>query len=84
MVDKDTRVQIENDCYTLQFKMADSKAKDVKKHWVTDGYFPDMVSALNSWAKNAPARLGDAQHTLQEVKESWETCKKRVEQLLKV
>lgn len=62
-IDKDSRVKIEDNNYTLEYLIEGSG----EPKWEVDGYFPTLESLLVDWVTNAPARSQEDIKSLKEV-----------------
>jgi hypothetical protein len=81
-IDENSRILLEDNNYTLQYKRKDSKAKG-GKIWAVGGYFPTLATLLQDWVINAPAHTDTPLRTLQELVIYIQKAEKHIENLIK-
>ena len=74
---------IEDNNYTLQYRVKNSKAKTERKHWAVGGYFATLEHLLKDWVTNAPARTERPLATLQEVVKCIQKAEDHIDKLIK-
>ena len=87
-IDDTTRILVEDDNYTLEYKVKSGLKPDGTKStkefkWVLGGYFPTIEQVLNDYVKNAPSHQKDGSiQSLQDIidciREARETIKKLI------
>jgi len=80
-IDENSKMIVDDNNYTLYYKIKDSKAKE-GKNWRVGGYFPTMESLLNDWVTNAPANATEPPATLKEVVDVIKSAKKHIAKML--
>ena len=81
-IDENSRMLLEDNNYTLQYRVKDSTAKDEEKRWSVGGYFPTLDTLLQDWVINAPAHTSVPPATLQEVVQVIQKAEKHIETLI--
>lgn len=81
-IDKNSKIEIEDNNYILYYKVKDSKAKTEKKTWALGGYFPTLDTLLQDWVINAPAHTSEALTSLKQVVEIIQRAEKHIETLI--
>ena len=85
-IDDNSRIEIIPDNYVLQY-LIKTEPKDGKKgcfKWITDGYFPDLVSLAIEYLKNAPHATSEAIEDIKKLIEVVERAEKRIKTSLRV
>ena len=60
-INEKARIEIIPDNYVLQYyKEVKTRNGETKCEWITDGYFPDLVSLATEYIKNAPQAISEA------------------------
>ena len=78
-IDDDSRIKVEENNYTLQYKR---KTENGENRWDTGGYFPTIGSLLKDWVINAPTRSSQAIHDLKGLVSCIHDAERHIERLL--
>lgn len=78
-IDDESRIKVEDNNYTLQYKRKTGKDKN---RWDVGGYFPTVESLLKDYVINAPTRSSHAIHDLKGLISCIQDAEKHIERLL--
>ena len=86
-IDKNSRVLIEDNNYTLEYRVPKGDfrgKKGVGFKWQLGGYFPTMEQLLNDWVRNAPSKQKDGQiKELKDIVDCIKNAEQHIAKLLK-
>jgi hypothetical protein len=87
-IDEDSRIRIEEDSYTLEYRVKvglrpDGTKSNKEFRWIIGGYFPTLVSLANDWVSNAPARRKASISTMKELVETIQNAEEYITNLIK-
>jgi len=87
-IDEDSRIRIEENNYTLEYRVKvglkpDGTKSDKEFRWIVGGYFPDLVSLSIDWINNVPARRKASISTIKELAEIIQNAEKHITDLIK-
>lgn len=78
-IDETSRIKVEDNNYTLQYKRKTGKDKN---RWDVGGYFPTVDSLLKDYVINAPTRSSQAIHDLKGLVSCIHDAERHIEKLL--
>ena len=84
-IDNNSRIEIIPDNYALQH-LIKTKPKNGKKgsfKWITDGYFPNLVSLATEYLNNAPNATSEATGDIKSLIEVIKGAEKRIKRAIK-
>jgi hypothetical protein len=90
-IDEDSRIRVEENNYTLEYRVKvglkpDGTKSDKEFRWIIGGHFPDLVSLSIDWINNVPARRKDGDLPIKNMKElvdCIQTAEKHITDLIK-